>query len=303
MPNQTDKNFKQHIKDQIAFNSGKNLFAGEEINSLELIEVTESLVETIQNMDSETEKQMIDFMADEALQEFCRVNQYFSFNSNAVDELKAIYTLFNHNIRLLDINANKSKLQEISKLHYQHLCNWLVKTNAFAEQMYTPTEEYAKPVACSEYAPDLQLMLLHIDLETLEQPVLDIGCGREMNLVNYLRDNGINAWGIDRFDNENPRYIKSDWLEYPFEPQKWGSIISNLGFSNHFTHHNLRADGNFKEYAQKYMEILTALKKGGSFYYAPDLPFIEVHLDKARYECHNYKIEGLNIKASQIMKL
>jgi hypothetical protein len=302
MLNQPDESIKQHIKERIVFNSGKNLFAEEEINALQLVEVTESLVDAIQNMDTDTEKQMIDFMADEALQEFCRVNQYFSFNSDSVRELKAIYALFNQNIRLLDTNADQTQLQTLSHQHYSNLCDWLVKTNAFAGKMYNETEEYAQPVACSEYAPDLQLKLLHIDLQTLQQPVLDVGCGREMNLVNYLRDNGIEAFGIDRFDNENPFYIKSDWLEYPFEPQKWGSIISNLGFSNHFVHHNLRADGNFREYAQKYMEILTSLKKGGSFYYAPDLPFIETHLDKMSFECNNYKIEGLEFKASKISK-
>jgi len=298
---ESSESIKRHIKEQITANNGKNLFAHEKINLLQLIEVTESLQETIRNMDVETEKQMIDFMADEALQEFCRVNQYFSFNSESVNELKNIYAAFNQRIRLLSNNANQEKLKAISQQHYQNLCDWLVKTNEFAGKIYNQTQEYVQPVACSEYAPDLQLVLLHINLQTLQQPVLDVGCGREMNLVNYLRDNGIEAFGIDRFNNDNPFYIKSDWLEYTFEPQQWGSIISNLGFSNHFTHHNLRTDGNFKEYAQKYMEILAALKPGGSFHYAPDLPFIEKHLDKNKFQHNVFKIEESEFRASQIL--
>jgi len=296
-----NENLKLHIKEQIATNSSKNLFADERINSLQLIEVTESLQETVRNMDAETEKQMIDFMTDEALQEFCRVNQYFSFNSESVNELKNIYALFTQHIRLLRNNANQEKLQAISQQHYLNLCNWLVKTNAFAEKIYNQTQEYVQPVACSEYGPDLQLALLHIDLKTLHQPVLDVGCGREMNLVNYLRDNGIKAFGIDRFSNDNPFYIKSDWLEYTFEPQQWGTIISNLGFSNHFIHHNLRIDGNFKEYAQKYMEILAALKPGGSFHYAPELPFIEKHLNKNKFQHRVFKIDKYDFMASQVL--
>ena len=298
-----DENIKHHIKEQISLNSGKNLFADDRVNSLQLIEVTESLVEKVQHMDAESEKEMIDFLTDEALQEFCRVNQYFSFNTESVNGLKAIYGELSHKIRGLDSNAGQKELSAISQDHYRNLCDWLVHTNAFAGEMYSSDQEYAKPVACSEYTPDLQLSILQIDLKSLLEPVLDVGCGREMNLVNYLRDNGVEAYGIDRFDNENPYYIKTDWLEYDFEPEKWGSIISNLGFSNHFIHHNLRADGNYREYAQKYMEILQSLKTGGTFYYAPDLPFIEKHLDKFNYQYSGYAIEGSEFKTSRITRI
>ena len=299
----SDENIKQHIKDQIAFNSGKNLFADEHLKSLKMIEVTESLVEKIQQMDAETKKEMINFMADEALQEFCRVNQYFAFNTESVNELKRVYSELNQNIRNLKATASKAELDDISREHYLSLCDWLVRTNAFASKMYSGDQEYAVPVACSEYPPDLQLSILNIDLRLLIEPVLDIGCGRELNLVNFLRDNGIEAYGIDRFDNENPYYIKTDWLEYNFDIQKWGSLISNLGFSNHFIHHNQRADGNFREYAQKYMEILNSLKTGGSFYYAPELPFIEKHLDKTNYQYTGNTIEGYVFKSSRVTRI
>jgi len=261
----TEAQLKAHIKKQISFNSGKNLLANEEVNSLQLIEVTKSLVETIRTLDADTEKRMIDYLTDESLQEFCRVNQYFSFDSKSVNALKGIYAQLNDNIRAMDVAPDQTTLKELSQQHYAKLCDWLVQTNAFAGTMYDNSQETVQPVACSEYAPDLQLALLHIELETLQQPILDIGCGRELNLVNYLRDNGFEAYGIDRFENNNPFYTKTDWLEYDYQPNFWGTVISNLGFSNHFVHHNLRVDGNFKVYAQKYMEILASLKTGGSF--------------------------------------
>jgi len=299
----SEENIKHQIKEQIAFNSGKNLLAAEQINSLQFIEVSQSLIETIKNMDVESEKEMIDFLTDEALQEFCRVNQYFSFNSGSVKKLKAIYSALNQRIRGLNTNANQSELDDISQDHYIHLCNWLVQTNSFAGKMYSGDQEYAIPVACSEYPSDLQMNILNIKLKDLIEPVLDIGCGRELNLVNYLRDNGIEAYGIDRFDNENPFYTKTDWLEYNFELEKWGCLISNLGFSNHFIHHNLRVDGNYREYAQKYMDILSSLKIGGSFYYAPDLPFIEKHLDSSKYLYTGNIIEGYVYKSIRITRI
>jgi hypothetical protein len=299
----SEENIKKQIKEQIAFNSGKNLLDDEQINSLQMIEVTQSLIETIRNMDVKEEKEMIDFLTDEALQEFCRVNQYFSFNSESVKKLKAIYTGLNQRIRGLNINARQPELDAISQEHYSHLCDWLVQTNAFAGKMYSGEQEYAVPVACSEYPSDLQMNILKINLKDLIEPVLDIGCGRELNLVNYLRDNGIEAYGIDRFENGNPFYYKTDWLEYNFEIEKWGSLISNLGFSNHFIHHNLRVDGNFREYAKKYMEILSSLKIGGSFYYAPDLPFIEKHLDSSKYLYTGNIIEGYVYKSIRITRI
>lgn len=298
----TEAQLKALIKEQIRFNSGKNLLAGEEVNSLKMIELTESLVETIRTLDADTEKRMIDYLTDESLQEFCRVNQYFSFDTKAVNALKDIYAQLNDNIRAMSVSRGET-LQELSQQHYARLCDWLVQTNAFAGKMYDDSRETVQPVACSEYAPDLQLRLLHIDLESLQEPILDVGCGRELNLVNYLRDNGFEAYGIDRFENNNPFYTKTDWLEYDYQPNFWGTVISNLGFSNHFVHHNLRVDGNFKVYAQKYMEILASLKTGGSFYYAPNLSFIEKHLDKNKFQYSGFRVEGSEFAASRVVKL
>jgi len=301
-PKPDEEELKQHIKDQIAFNKGKNIITNAETHGLQFIDGTETLIDKIRNMDIQSEELLIDYLTDESLQEFCRVNQFFSFNSAAIVELKAIYAELNHKIKILDKQAGRAELNAISQEHYRNLCDWLVRTNRFAETMYSNDREYVQPVACSEYTPDLQLKLLHIDLKHLYEPVLDVGCGREMNLVNYLRDNGLEAYGIDRFDNENPYYHKTDWLEYDFESGKWGSIISNLGFSNHFIHHNLRADGNYREYAQKYMEILHSLQPSGTFYYAPDLPFIEKHLDRQTFQYAGDAIEGYQFRSSRITK-
>ncbi|MFW5701305.1 MAG: hypothetical protein ACOCWM_06405, partial [Cyclobacteriaceae bacterium] len=135
------------------------------------------------------------------------------------------------------------------------------------------------------------------------EPVLDIGCGKKGNLVSFLREKGILIQGIDRITASTRNLINADWLEYDFGNEKWGTIYSNLGFSNHFNHHNLREDGNYIKYAQKYMEILKSLKIGGKFHYAPDLPFIELYLDSNKFYIEKHDIERVEFKTTIVTKL
>jgi len=158
-------------------------------------------------------------------------------------------------------------------------------------------------VACSEYTPELQIDILQIDIKQLSQPVLDIGCGRNGYLANYLKSQGIEIYGIDRFKFQTSNLITVDWLEYDYGKEKWGTIVSNLGFSNHFNHHNLREDGNYIEYGKTYMNILSSLKVGGCFHYAPDLPFIEKYLDKNHYDLRKIEISEYDFKTTIVKKI
>ncbi len=142
--------------------------------------------------------------------------------------------------------------------------------------------------------------ILQLNIDQIVEPVLDIGCGKQGNLVMFLRQKGIDAFGFDRFADKHSVLINSDWFEYKFENEKWGTIISNLGFSNHFHHHHFRNDGNFIDYAKKYMEIISSLKIGGSFHYAPDLPFIENYLDTDKYQLIKHKIGKYEFQSTRI---
>jgi len=51
------------------------------------------------------------------------------------------------------------------------------------------------------------------------------------------------------------------------------------------------------------MDILNSLKIGGSFHYAPDLPFIERYLDKNKYQLSARNIGGYDFKATVIKRL
>lgn len=289
--------FKENIDNQIEYNQGKNIF----LDRLDFFQFAEETVKAISNIDklnSDSKETLIDYATDKAIEEFYRINQYYSFDSKAKNNLRKIYS------DLFESFQNKTNsIEYISKNHYEKLKTWLKQNNPFAEKIYKNDNEKVSPVACSEYSPKLQIDILQIDVKYLMQPVLDIGCGNNGHLVNYLKNQGIEIMGIDRFKFTRSNLITADWLEYDYGKEKWGTIVSNIGFSNHFKHHNLREDGNYIEYGKTYMNILNSLKIGGCFHYAPDLPFIEKYLDNKQFDLRKYEINEYDFKTTKIKKM
>jgi hypothetical protein len=285
------------IDKQIEFNKGKNIFLDESA-LFKFLDDTVNAISNLDSLDYNSETILIDYATDKVLGEFCRVNQYYSFNSESKLELRSIYVdLF------ASIRQKKSLPGSISAVHYQRLKDWLLKYNSFAGKVYAKAESIVETVPCSEYSPKLQLEILHIDANCLLLPVLDVGCGKQAKLVSYLEQQGIEVCGIDRFPFASGNLQTADWLEYNYGIRKWGTIISHLGFSNHFKHHNLRDDGDYIGYAKAFMNILNSLKVGGSFHYAPNLPFIEKYLDPVQYLLAEYEIEGSDFKSTVVKRL
>ncbi|MBS4174454.1 class I SAM-dependent methyltransferase [Bacillus sp. FJAT-49736] len=230
-----------------------------------------------------TYKRLVRYISNQSIKVFFEVNQYLDFNRESYRVLQNIYG------NLLEAICKLANQKEITEkdinhlflVHYKNLQAFLLESNGteiFKKYRKTPV---LFEVKCAEYTPEFQMKVLNINLDTIKQPVLDIGCGPQTRLVRFLRKNGIQAFGMDRNLNSSNYLIDMNWLECPFKPNRWGTIISHMAFSNHFTHHHLKADGNFERYAQKYMEILNSLKHGGSFIYAPGLSFIEEALMKS----------------------
>jgi hypothetical protein len=289
--------FIENIDNQIEFNQGKNIFL-DRLDFFQFTEETVKAISTIDKLNPNFKETLIDYATDKAIEEFCRINQYYSFNSKAKSDLRIIYSdLFGN------FQTKTDSIENISKNHYEKLKEWIRESNPFAERIYKNDRKNVNPVVCSGYSPDLQANILKIDVEHLIQPVLDIGCGNQGHLVNYLKNQGIEVFGIDRFRFTALNLMTVDWLEFDYGKEKWGTIVSNLGFSNHFNHHNLREDGNFIEYGKTYMNILNSLKVGGSFHYAPDLPFIEKYLDNNQFELKKYEINEYDFKTTIIRKM
>ena len=286
------------IENQLKYNKGKNLFRESGETEFKFVAETIQAIAGIGALDTESESFLIEYTSDKVLNEFCRINQYYSFNTQAKEELKEIYrNLFEA------FKTSDTDLENISAKHYQNLQLWLDKNNAFARKLYSGAGEIIDPVACSEYSPQLQIDVLGIETGNLMEPILDVGCGKKGLLVKYLSYQGFSIVGIDRFSFTESNLLTADWLEYEYGNNHLGTIISNLGFSNHFIHHNLRDDGNYLAYGKKYMEILKSLKVGGSFYYAPALPFIECYLDPKEFRVHTKKAAGLDYNSTIIKRI
>lgn len=290
--------FKDNIDKQLDFNKGKNLFHDHAPQSLRFLQDTIDQIYHFKAVSDDQEQLLIDYATDKVLEEFCRVNQYISFTKEDKENLRHIYSaLFN------DIKNHEHDADALATTHYQRLKAWLETSNPSFEIIYKNEGFIINPVACSEYSAELQLEILHIDYTLLMEPILDIGCGKEAKLVRFIRSKGLEAFGFDRLVVDESYIHKNDWLEFEYITGKWGTIISNLGFSNHFHHHHLRNDGNFLGYAKKYMEILNSLRYGGRFHYAPGLPFIEQYLPAEKFRLTTYSLNNNTFTSSVIMKI
>jgi hypothetical protein len=287
-----------YIDKQFEYNRGKNLFHKEIYNSLRFCPEMDEAVRKVQEIDQPSADLIIQCLTDRTLKELCDINQYYSFNELSRINLRKIYSeLFS------EIKKHGESCETISGNHYKKLIDWLRRTDPFAEKIYSKKDLIISSVPCYEYSPDIQMEILNINILTIKNPVLDIGCGKNGILVSWLRHKGIDAFGIDRFAPDTLPLSSSDWFEYQYGINKWGTIISNLGFSNHFIHHHLRNNGSYEIYAKQYMRILNSLKTGGSIHYAPDLQFIEYYLDPKYFIVIKHPFRENNFSSTTITRI
>jgi hypothetical protein len=222
-------------------------------------------------------------------------NQFIVMGGDERDGLVAVYERFLGDFRdALLLSPRKdaltAKLEEVLASHQVDLIelgNDLVAANVGPDFV---TGE----AICSEYSPTLQLDVLKTRPDEMLDPILDLGCGERGSLVHYLRDRGKLAYGVDRLVRADRHLIRGDWLDYPLGRGYWGTVISHMGFSNHFLHHHLRRSGHPERYAWRYMEVLRALRPGGSFIYAPGMPFMEDLLPGDEYGVSRFPLSALS---------
>ena len=207
-------------------------------------------------------------------------NQFIAVGSKEELDLERIYQSYLQEMKMIliadiPLARIKQQFEELIAGHFIDLHNNL--TGFLDNPLSANVKENAlfNRVVCRQYSPALQLKILGIRLENISEPVLDLGCGKAGQLVNYLNEKGIETYGVDRIVAGSERLIEADWLEFPLIPGFWGTIVSHMAFSNHFIFQHHYKNGKPEPYARQYMAALAALQPGGSFYYSPGLPFIE----------------------------
>lgn len=219
-------------------------------------------------------------------------NQYLQFDEKQKRELSYFYKLL-----YLDLIQQDMIFDEVRLKHYQRISSFLIKNNP----LYSLLDQHNKQIktyVCEEYSAFFQLALLKI--AEMKEPILDIGCGLNGNLVRDLRKKGYLAYGIDRVCSDEDYFEQVSWLDYDYGKDKWETIISNMAFSNHFNHLYL-LQKDVELYTKKYHQILAALQIGGCFYYAPALPFVEKILDESKYEVQ-HEVISVSFERTKIMR-
>jgi hypothetical protein len=298
------------IVNQLGFNQKKNLFHEDPENVF--LTLSESNIDFINDRKTELinylgsanyrrgKTQLLEKITEQALKVFYDSNQFLSFPDDSVGELKNFYDALLNDIYEYLISGSEVGLEAIMKKHYNNLRFWISKTNPFVK-VVNKNRPYVVDVVCSEYSPEMQLSALNVNLSGLLEPILDIGCGYNARLVNFLKSQKKEAFGLDRIINEEKDYlINSDWLTFYFMPESWGTVIAHMSFTNHFLHHHLRKDGKYIDYAKKYTQILTSLKKGGSFIYAPSVPFIEEYVEREKFTIEKREPGYSSIKETEL---
>lgn len=267
------------VNQQFQQSSFKNLFCTFEsqihfnIITIKALQLLNGQLDKFTNEDLEA---LLQHIINRFITTFYQTDPYINFNAEDKLIIRQIYLL-----TLRD--AAKLQIEEIEKRHYERIRWFIRKTNPVIYQINCNSNSNAKHFTSAEYSSAFQMKLLSIDRQPLKEPILDIGCGEHGYLVKYLREQRLEAYGIDRLQINKGYFINGNWLEFKYGDHKWGTIISNLSFSSHFLHHFLQNDGLDISYAKIYMGILRSLVTGGTWIYAPSVPYIENLLPDNEY--------------------
>lgn len=286
--------FESLIEQQVHHNQSKSLFY-EDVNDQLVLCPSKETIDFLKRRSHDIVKflqsahvagtipQLTKYISEQTISLFMKVNQYLDFSREDQLRLQGLYSDVLYRVYLVGKRKEISN-QDIKLLfssHYKNLQVFLLDSNGQEIFKKYKASSNVFEIECSEYTPEFQMKILNIELPTIKPPLLDIGCGQQANFVHFLRKNAIESYGMDRNVQNIDGFYKASWFDEKLTPNTWGTIISHMAFSNHFIHHHLRSDGDYEKYAEKYMEILKSLKLGGSFIYAPSLPFIEQVLLRA----------------------
>jgi hypothetical protein len=216
------------------------------------------------------------------------VNQYIQVDARARKALAEIYAQ-----SWRDLIGTPDVESVLRKRHYPRIKAWLGTLYPETMRDALASSPTIGRVPCGEYSADLQVRLLRLELSTIKEPVLDIGCGREACLVTHLRSRKIEAYGIDRRIGRESRFVtEADWFDFSFLPDHWGTIVSNISFTNHLVYALKYEAEKVERYTETYAQMLDSLAAGGSFIYAPSVECLLARTDRTKFHTETWMIAG-----------
>lgn len=267
------------IQRQLAVNRSKNLLYARLEQSMEL---ESGFLNALQVEASQSEippDEAVTFAVQSFLDRLHSVNPYLQISGAKIAELERIY---HQTFRY--IKQSGEICSTLKAYHYPSLARWLGPLYPPEFRQSLRASPVVSEVVYGEYSAELQVELLGLDVAHLKPPVLDIGCGRQAHLAKHLHTLGLDVYGIDsRLETRAPYLKQADWFDYVFETEKWGTVISNMAFTNHLNYAYRHDSTQLQAYLLKAREIFASLTPGGSFYCAPGLPFIEDRLPRKHY--------------------
>ena len=213
-----------------------------------------------------------------------KINQFESLSENARQSIRDLTLEWLSD--LLQVSAKTDPRKWTT--HVQ------VMSSRYLEELDLCSSELThnhQKIASEEYSVNLQLRVLHLTLDGMREPILDIGCGKDAALVQWLIRHRKNALGIDLCTNPMRGCLSVDWFKFPFVPGHFGTITAHLSFSLQFLKHHLDVDGQAERYAKQYMNVLRSLQVGGAMVYTPGLPFIEKLLPARTYRVERFMVD------------
>jgi hypothetical protein len=293
---------RRALQRQLGLNEGVNLLHAGGVQLLEIDGVFLAALEELVSGGNDTlSNETVDAMAAAAAAAFIEKiyarNQFIHLEGQAKEALKQIYVDSWHT--LLRSRQLESTLRD---QHYPKIKRFLAShyPKALAEGLRPATE--LSRVPSSEYSAELQLRLLRVDLDSLKEPILDIGCGAEAHLVRFLRLKHLEAYGFDRSIEDTTDYLfQADWFDYEYGSAKWGTIISNLSFANHVVFAQRYNESRVIQYLIVFSKILDSLVGGVQFIFAPAPDLLAGQVDQTRYAIERWEIasavDGMRISS------
>lgn len=211
-------------------------------------------------------------------------NQYISLSNKTMNAVNEVYRELILNLRIQGYKEyTNEQLHKIVAEHRKKLIK-AIDCNEYDDpdnQLFIP---------CAEYSGNFQSQILRTDLNRLEEPIIDVGCGNKYELVRVLRSSGYSqVYGLDQYVSDDTKILCSNWFDYSFRKNTWGTVIAHMSFSNHLRRAMIDTGWNQIKYEEKYLEILESIKEGGVFIYTPSVREIENRLDSRKYEINYYK--------------